>query len=333
MQRLFILDTWIGLFLCFQFYLLRHLHLLFLFQFFFLCHLLWGHDDWLTSTNWAVVVSVEKSLNGWSWQEQCILFNLLHIITLPIVFLVRLRFVKVISVWLRLVRGFHFLLQKALPIKVSHPDMLFDFLWSIETKSIAWLSLQTLVDEVSCLKWPSLWQFISLDWHLLGKYHISNLSPTLTDIWSSSKHKFITNDTHCEIINSLWMVLSAHHLRCHVAWCSWSIGTVFSSEYFGDSHVCDTYISILFHDNVLWLYISVSNVLLVHVVDCEQDLFDHMGCLSLGQSLLLDDVIIQFTTSYQFSNDIEFTLVFEKLENAHDMWMISFLQNFKLLFH
>ena len=103
--------------------------------------LLWWNNYWLTSSYRTVVVAIKERLNRRSRQHQRILFNLLDILVLPIVVLIRLSLVKVISILGWLVRRFHPLLKKALPIKLSHPYMLLHFLWPIQSQSITWFPL------------------------------------------------------------------------------------------------------------------------------------------------------------------------------------------------
>ena len=51
-------------------------------------------------------------------------------------------------------------------------------------------------------------------------------------------------------------------------------------------------------EDVLWLDVSVSDVLLVHVVDGQQDLLQNVGCLSLCESLHFQDVVIELTSGH-----------------------------------
>ena len=68
-------------------------------------------------------------------------------------------------------------------------------------------------------------------------------------------------------------------------------------------------------------------VLLVHVVECQQDLFDNAGCFSLRQPLLLNDVVIQLTPSDQFRHDVKLSLVLQQLKNPDYVGMIGVLQH------
>ena len=55
----------------------------------------------------------------------------------------------------------------------------------------------------------------------------------------------------------------------------------------------------------------MGNVLFMHVIESEQELLDYIGCLSLADSLNLDDVIVQLATSHKLRHDIEVCIVLE----------------------
>ena len=126
-------------------------------------HLLGRNYDGLPSSYRTIIVPFKESLNRRSLKHENILFNLLHIIIFPIVFLIRLGLVKVISVLGWFVRGIQLFLKQTLPVKLPHPNMLLYFRWSIQTKSVSRFSLQTFVDEVCSFKRPSLRQFMSFN--------------------------------------------------------------------------------------------------------------------------------------------------------------------------
>ena len=42
-------------------------------------------------------------------------------------------------------------------------------------------------------------------------------------------------------------------------------------------------------------------------------------------------MIVQFTTADELSDDVEVGLVLQKLENAHDMWVISAVEHMEFL--
>ena len=127
--------------------------------------------------------------------------------------------------------------------------------------------MQTLVDEVGGFQGPALWQLVSLDLHLFCEYHISDLFPAAANVRPASEHELITDDSHSKVVHCEAMVLTAHHFRGHIAWCSRSVGAVICAEHFGDSHVGNSNVPIFFHDDVFRLDVSMNDPLIMHILE------------------------------------------------------------------
>ena len=108
-------------------------------------------------------------------------------------------------------------LNDVLPVNVSKPDMLLHLVRSIQTESIGWLSLQTLVDKVSGLHTPAVRDVGFLQLDLLLKYLVSDLFPSLSLIRTLSKHELVAYNAQGKVVNSYSMILSAHYFRSHVS--------------------------------------------------------------------------------------------------------------------
>ena len=108
----------------------------------------------------------------------------------------------------------------------------------------------------------------------------------------------------------------------------------------GEAEVCQFQIELAWRVGLFWrqkdvlgLNVPVHNVLLVHVVERKEELFDDVGGLSLGHPLDLDDMVVEFAACDQLSDDVEVGIVLEQLEDADHMRMVRLLQHVQLLFH
>lgn len=91
--------------------------------------------------------------------------HLLLIVVLPLAICV-LRIKVILLRWHE--RRLGLFAEQLLPFIVLEPNVILDLLWAIKAKSVDWLSLDKLIDEVSCLETPARGNFISSDLHLLG---------------------------------------------------------------------------------------------------------------------------------------------------------------------
>ena len=119
------------------------------------------------------------------------------------------------------------------------------------------------------------------------------------------------------------MVLPTHYLWCHVAWCSRSILTIFWSKNFRDAHVCNAYIAILLHYNILWLDVSMEHSLVVHIFKAKYHASQHELRLLLVESSSFTNVISEVTTSEQVTNQIKVFSVLECVINIHKERMLQ----------
>ena len=143
------------------------------------------------------------------------------------------------------------------------PRMISNFWWTVITQSILWFSLNHFVDEISCFDGPATRYFSLLDLDLLTQNVISDFFTWFANVWSATKHAFVSHNAHGEIINCCCVVYSAHHLRCHIAGCSWSILSVFRPPHSCNTEVSDSKIPFLIDDQVFWLDVSVNDILFV----------------------------------------------------------------------
>ena len=82
--------------------------------------------------------------------------------------------------------------------------------------AVNWLALEALVDKISGLLVPAIWDAEFLDLDLAREYCVPYLLPGLAFVGSFSHHALVPDNSHCKVIRSQPMVLPAHDLGGHV---------------------------------------------------------------------------------------------------------------------
>lgn len=164
-----------------------------------------------------MIVANKSLLNVFLVQKLHILQNLFAVLIFPLS--VSVGSVKIVFIWWSK-WTLDPLVQKIIPWEISHPRVILDIFWSIQSKSVQRLSLDQSVDKISRFNTPTRRNFRSLNLDLLGKDMLSDLSSISASIGSSSKHTFISDNTHSKVVDSNTMWLFAHNFWRHIAWCS-----------------------------------------------------------------------------------------------------------------
>lgn len=166
----------------------------------------------------VVVVSFEELLNAVTAQLGLTLAHSLCILPLLVVDMVG---VKVINMDIWYVRRLHSARGQRIPVKVSEPRMLLELFDSFcVANTLRRSSLQALVNKISGLLVPAIGDCIFLDLDLTNENLIANIFSSPALVGSLTHHALVGDNTNGEIIGSKTMVLAAHDLRRHVAWCS-----------------------------------------------------------------------------------------------------------------
>ena len=265
-----------------------------------------GYRHWnrLASAVRTVLITFKQGLDGRSYQEQSILAHLFRIISLKGISIICLLLIEVVSILFWFKRGIDPLFQKSLPVIVTQPNVLFHFWRSIESESITRLTLKQLINEISGFKRPASWQVTSFDLHLFCKNHITNFLTAATDVGSSTQHELISNHSYGKVVDSVRMILATHYFGSHVARCTRGVRGILGFQNFCDSHICDTDISILLHDNVFRLDISMNYALVMHVFETEHHASHHKLCFRFRESSSSADVVPQVTTCQQITDEV-----------------------------
>jgi len=194
--------------------------------FWFSCHLLagsGGHGRLSTRWFWrhgevmlVVIVTLEQFLDGVSSELAFALLDGVCILPFLIIHMVLVKIIGV-DIWNKL--GGHLSRSKRIPVEVVEPGMRLKLTGAVVVpNSILRFSLKALIDEVSCLDRPTLWNFVALDLDLLAEDLFSDLSPASTDVWSAALHALVCDDTNGKVVSGESVILPTHHFWGHVAW-------------------------------------------------------------------------------------------------------------------
>ncbi len=111
-----------------------------------------------------MIVAIEKSLYRVPSKEHGVLPHLVARVVFPLA----VSILSIEIVFLRWSKGrLGNMLVEVIPFVILEPDMIFNFLGTIQSQSVDRLSLDELVDEVSRFKRPPLGHFILTNLNLL----------------------------------------------------------------------------------------------------------------------------------------------------------------------
>lgn len=189
--------------------------------------------------------------------------------------------------------------------------MLFNFLRTVQTKSISRLPLQTFVYKICCFNAPSFRNFVLFNQYLLCKHHISNIFSSLTVVRPPSEHKLIANNTKSKIVNSTIVVLPAHNFRCHIPRSARGVLTVFGLPDFGDSEICNPQIALVIEHDILWLDVPVDDSIVVHVLKSKDNICNHKLRLLLTERPVLAYVVPEIAPCHQIAHQVDVLPVLE----------------------
>lgn len=71
------------------------------------------------------------------------------------------------------------------------------------------------------------------------------------------------------------MVLSAKHFGCHVPWSTRCINAILRLISLSDTKIDNSKVPVFFEKHVLWLNISMNNVLMMQIVQCKTHLCNY----------------------------------------------------------
>ena len=83
--------------------------------------------------------------------------------------------------------------------------------------------------------------------------------------------------------------------------------------------------------NILSLYISMTQMLLVQEVECQEKLFHHVSDLFLFEALCIGHYLWDISTAHQLLYYVKVVAILENLEDLLDMWVINFFFGMDLI--
>ena len=106
-----------------------------------------------------------------------------------------------------------------------------------------------------------------------------------------------------------------HEFRCHVQWCAQhKVQAFFFVEFLSKSQISNFYIKLIFilfnKQYILWLEITMSDWLQMHIIKSQHDLTDNVGRLALSETVEFGQPIKKLTSFHNFWNDVVVFIVF-----------------------
>lgn len=142
---------------------------------------------------------------------------------------------------------------------------------------------------------------------------VSDFLSWFTEIGSATKHAFISDDAHCKVINWASMILTSHYFRRHVTRRAWSVLCIILTPNSGNTKVCDAQVTITLYDEVLWLDISVYNILVVDVLETSYETCDKKSSCLLVEFTISANVVAQITSWQVVHNQVKVLSVLESV--------------------
>ena len=169
------------------------------------------------------------------------------------------------------------------------------------------------------------------DLYLLSKYLIPDILPTLAIIGPPSKHELIPNDTHCKIIYSTAMVLSAHDFRSHVAGRATSVLGVLRRPYPRNSHVRDSHIPRGFHHTILRLNVAMDNTIIVHVFQSDDDARDHETSFDFCEAFAPSNMEPQVAACQEVAYQVQVLFILESVVHVDEEGVLELSKQLALV--
>lgn len=197
--------------------------------------------------------------------------------------------------------------------------MVLHFGGPVQTQSVLWLPLYHAVDEVSPFDRPALGDLVSLDLNLLRQYVVPDLLARFAHVRPLAHHTLIGDDTHCEVVHCNSMVLSAHHLRSHVARSAACFLAVIRVPYSGDTEIGYSEVALIIEHQILRLNVPVQYGLPVDVLQSHYYASDEELSLLLGEAAVPRDVKAEITPGQQIHDQVEVLPVLKRVLHVHDV--------------
>ena len=169
--------------------------------------------------------------------------------------------------------------------------MVLQHLRTLLTKPVSRLSLDETIDKICRLTTPVPWDFCLPNFDLFWENMVSDFFSVLAVIWSFTEHTLICDYTHCEIINSNAVILTAHDLWCHIAWRSGRVFRVLRIPQPCNTQISNSKVTIFVEDQIFRLDISMQDCILMKVLETKKHARDKEFYIKRNRSELKITVI------------------------------------------
>ena len=151
--------------------------------------------------------------------------------------------------------------------------------------------------------------------------------------WQIADSHRVENDTHGpDICVEAIVSLASNHLRRCIAWATTSCFESVALRLVGIAQTEIDYLDVhvLIEEEVLWLEVTVTYLVLVKVFHTGQDLVEKATGFTILESPLLDDVVEELTTWCVLHDQEQLLRRFNNFIQLHDVRMSHYLENVNL---
>lgn len=132
-------------------------------------------------------------------------------------FIINMIIIVVIFLNIWNVLWFHRFFLKSFPVKVFEVWVVFNFCTAMYTKTICGLSLETLINKISCFNCITFWYIFLFNLSLFVENCISYFLARSAQVRSFTHDTFVCNNSNGKVINCYSMVLFKHYFRSHIS--------------------------------------------------------------------------------------------------------------------
>lgn len=170
-----------------------------------------------------------------------------------------------------------------------------------------------------------------IDWLLLDQFiHLKVIIATSIEGRESNNH-FVGQDSESPPI--YWEAVSflVENFRCQIFWgTAERVSLSIAFEDLGKTEVSQADVTIFVHQDVLWLKISVDDMLFVQVANCKSYLNSVELCLLFWEASAVSQVHEQLTSSNKSHNEKDFLFSLEDVVHANQERVIGLHENLLL---
>ena len=160
---------------------------------------------------------------------------------------------------------------------------------------------------------------------------VSDLLTRLAQVGPSPEHTLVGDHTHSEVVNKEGVVLTAHHFRRHVAGRSTCVLRVVLTPDPSNSEVRDSKVPIIFNHQVLRLYVSMNDVLVVDVLEARDKARDKEPGRFFVELPVAANVVPQVSSREEVHNQVKVLTVLKRKLHVYDVHILKLCKYLSLV--